>query len=238
MLISIVIQSCYAFTTCNNPPPTPSPLGSTESSTLGDQDGLESSAITPPAAASIVNVTTDTTTNATLSKPTSNTTSLTGSQAGGSDCTGKPCEIAGECRSQFGFCGSSFIYCNDLSSWTIDNCGLFGVDENGEKILCEADVQDCPGGERMIRNPDSNCEFFSCPAEEVDAGLTGLYVPASTPTLPELVRVNDVLLFNTSPLHKSHEYCYNTAEANPSHNNKSQKASTIRFCRSHLRIKT
>lgn len=61
------------------------------------------------------------------------------------------------------------------------------VDKVGETLLCDAEVQQCSSGERMIRNPDKNCDFFPCPDEELaNSGISGLYVPASGPTLPDL----------------------------------------------------
>ena len=130
--------------------------------------------------------------DAAISKPDSNEApSVTAqTQADNPGCTGKPCEVAGECRSQFGFCGGSFIYCNDLSSWSIDECGLFGTDENGETLLCGADINECPTGERMVRNPDKNCEFFRCPEQDdTNTSSGGFFVPAPGPSassLPEL----------------------------------------------------
>jgi hypothetical protein len=59
----------------------------------------------------------------------------------------------------------------------MEKCGLFGTVGNGETILCGADVKDCPGGERVIRNPVQSCEYFPCPASEN---------PSPAPTLPEL----------------------------------------------------
>lgn len=172
-------QSCYAFTSCNDPPPSPSPIFSGNATETVDDNDPEAITDSSPAAS-----------NATASSPaaaaTSNSSS-TGALTEDPECTGQPCELVGECRSQFGFCGGSFIYCNDLSSWSMEKCGLFGTDENGETILCGADVKDCPGGERVIRNPLQGCDYFPCPASEKEAeSLGGFVVPGPAPTLPEL----------------------------------------------------
>jgi hypothetical protein len=132
-----------------------------------------------------------------------------------SGCTGKPCDISGECRSQFGFCGSSFIYCNDLSSWTLDNCGLFGTGQNGETVLCDADTYECPGGDRMIRNPDNNCEFFPCPVEdEADGTQFAFNAPASTPTLPELPKPTLPTITNPKKPDFSLDFVFGAEESN------------------------
>jgi hypothetical protein len=179
-------QSCYAFTKCNDPP-TPAPSVANviaEVSDMTEEGG---------------NTTTSHVASPSPADPSSSSPNATGAAssspgdpkdeaAADSGCTGKPCEIAGECRSQFGFCGGSFIYCNDLSSWSMDACGLFGTDANGETLLCDAEVQECSTGESVIRNPDNNCEFFSCPTEGEGEGSTfsAFNVPATSPSLPEL----------------------------------------------------
>jgi len=113
-------------------------------------------------------------------------------------CEGAPCPFEGECRSQYGFCGISFIYCNALSSWTLENCGLAGagVDEKGDfNMLCDAQTKTCPTGEKVYRNPANECEYFTCPSEEEDIdeitssafsipGMNKAPTPASLPTLP------------------------------------------------------
>jgi len=99
-------------------------------------------------------------------------------------CTGAPCPFAGECRSQYGFCGTSFIYCNALSTWTLRNCGLAGIDENGDPVLCDAEVLTCPEGEEAYRNPSNECEYFPCPDEEDENAITSsaFQIPAASPT--------------------------------------------------------
>jgi len=114
-------------------------------------------------------------------------------------CEGAPCPFEGECRSQYGFCGVSFIYCNALSSWTLENCGLAGagVDEKGDfNMLCDVMTETCPTGEKVYRNPADECEYFPCPSEEEDISeITSSAfsiprmggkspTPASLPTLP------------------------------------------------------
>lgn len=108
-------------------------------------------------------------------------------------CTGTPCSFVGECRSQYGFCGLSFIYCNNLSSWTI-KCGLSGSDEGGV-FSCEEDTKKCPEGEHVYRNPNNDCEHFPCPSdkEEEVFHLPGLEAPSPAkfsglpkPTLPTI----------------------------------------------------
>lgn len=39
-------------------------------------------------------------------------------------------------------------------------------DEDSERIVCTADVMECPDGSYVSRDPDNNCEFMACP--EVD----------------------------------------------------------------------
>jgi hypothetical protein len=105
-------------------------------------------------------------------------------------CTGSPCPFVGECRSQYGFCGSQFIYCNDLSSWKLDDCGLSGTDEKGDPVLCDSEAFKCPEGEEVYRDPSNKCEFFPCPADDEEASdmtSSSFNLPASSPSgLPEL----------------------------------------------------
>eukprot|EP00804_Cyclotella_cryptica_P029048 CCRYP_005254-RA/>CCRYP_005254-RA protein AED:0.00 eAED:0.00 QI:1328/1/1/1/1/1/2/88/859 len=179
-------QSCFAFTRCNENPPTLAPIDTITPQPFDNMEEYDN--------ATMSNVTSriPTSPDGTSSSPSvpemaSPSPKPVGDIESLSGCTGKPCEVSGECRSQFGFCGSTFIYCNDLSSWTLDNCGLFGTDQNGGTVLCDADTNECPGGDRMIRNPDNNCEFFPCPVEEETGGTQFAFnAPASTPTLPEL----------------------------------------------------
>ena len=138
--------------------------------------------------------------------PSDETTKLDG-------CTGTPCPFAGECRSQYGFCGTSFIYCNALSSWTFDNCGLFGEAEDGEPVLCDAEVFECPEGEQVYRDPANDCEYFPCPAsqdEESEMTSSSFHVPGvpgpspsafpelPKPTLPTINKPDPYLLPNGS----------------------------------------
>ena len=37
-----------------------------------------------------------------------------------------------------------------------------------EPIFCTQDVQECPDGSYVGRNPDNNCEFFACPEANSD----------------------------------------------------------------------
>jgi len=101
-------------------------------------------------------------------------------------CTGKPCPFAGECRSQYGFCGSSFIYCNALSSWKLEKCGLAGHDEHGEPVLCDAGTFKCADStDEVYRDPNNECSFFPCPVneEEEDAITASAFnIPATSPT--------------------------------------------------------
>jgi hypothetical protein len=105
-------------------------------------------------------------------------------------CTGSPCPFVGECRSQYGFCGSQFIYCNEMSSWKLDDCGLSGTDEKGDPVLCEPEVFECPEGEEVYRDPSNKCEFFPCPADQLEADeetSSAFNLPASSPSeFPEL----------------------------------------------------
>merc|ERR1712190_90266 len=38
-------------------------------------------------------------------------------------CEGDACEIASECRSEWGYCGSGPSYCNEKSKWKPEGCG-------------------------------------------------------------------------------------------------------------------
>lgn len=96
------------------------------------------------------------------------------------ECAGTPCPFAAQCRSQYGFCGVSFIYCNLASSWTLENCGLSG---------CDADVRKCPTGEFVHRDPSNECEYFPCPEEKGKENVitpSAFNIPAPRPRFPEL----------------------------------------------------
>jgi len=100
-------------------------------------------------------------------------------------CTGTPCPFENECRSEYGFCGTSFIYCNGLSSWTIENCGLYGIDASGETHLCDVEVFECSNGKAVLRNPAEGCEYFECPSVEESAVIPSIFnVPGPSPLLP------------------------------------------------------
>ena len=105
-------------------------------------------------------------------------------------CNGKPCPFAGECRSQYGFCGESFIYCNSVSTWSIENCGLIAFDEAGVEMQCdEYDILRCPEGEQVYRDPTNGCEHFPCPADKEEKA-SSFNVPGFAPSpsqkFPEL----------------------------------------------------
>merc|ERR1711945_71418 len=38
-------------------------------------------------------------------------------------CEGDACEIASQCRSEWGYCGSGSSYCNEKSKWKPEGCG-------------------------------------------------------------------------------------------------------------------
>jgi len=104
-------------------------------------------------------------------------------------CAGTPCPLASECRSQYGFCGVSFIYCNAASSWTLETCGLSGSDASGVQLLCDADVRKCPGGEFVYRDPSNECEHFPCPEEKEEERFvtpSAFNIPAPGPRFSEL----------------------------------------------------
>ncbi|KAL7478207.1 hypothetical protein ACHAW6_006923 [Cyclotella cf. meneghiniana] len=208
-------QSCFAFTRCNEDPPTLAPVVSVtleQSNATDEHENATESNFTSSSPSSSSGMSSSPFLSDIASPsgtPVSGIASLSG-------CTGKPCDISGECRSQFGFCGSSFIYCNDLSSWTLDNCGLFGTDQNGETVLCDADTYECPGGDRLIRNPDNNCEFFPCPVEdEADGTQFAFNAPASTPTLPELPKPTLPTITNPKkPDFNSLDFVFGSEETN------------------------
>lgn len=105
-------------------------------------------------------------------------------------CSGTPCPFVGECRSQYGFCGTNFIYCNALSSWTLDDCGLVGPMVPGEAVaVCDTEVLQCPEGGGVYKNPENDCKFFPCPADDDEEGEIAsavFHVPAPSPKFPQL----------------------------------------------------
>ena len=112
-----------------------------------------------------------------------------------------PCPFAGEYRSQYGFCGLSFIYCNALSSWSLENCGLYAADVNGEPVLCDVEVLKCPEGEEVYRDPWNECEYFPCPdtEEEETVMASAFHILAPTPTFSELPQPTLPTIHKTSP---------------------------------------
>merc|ERR1712054_554764 len=44
-------------------------------------------------------------------------------------CEGNACEIASQCRSEWGYCGSGPSYCNEKSKWRPEGCGNSAVTE-------------------------------------------------------------------------------------------------------------
>ena len=164
-------MSCYAFTTCNDTKqPTSSPISSAIDEIPENAGEIDSMIIAAPETANLPDTTVPASTNE--------------STANSDGCTGSPCPVAGECRSEYGFCGATFIYCNTLSSWTFENCGLFGTNDDGDTILCDADVFECPDGKHVQQDPSNGCEYFACPVEEKTSSI--LSTPVSSPTLPEL----------------------------------------------------
>ena len=126
-------------------------------------------------------------------------------------CTGSPCPFVGECRSQYGFCGSQFIYCNDLSSWKLDDCGLSGTDEKGDPVLCDSEAFKCPEGEEVYRDPSNKCDFFPCPVDDEEASemtSSSFNLPASSPSglselpMPTLPAITQAVSFNFSTVTK------------------------------------
>lgn len=43
-----------------------------------------------------------------------------------------------------------------------------GNSEQEEAVFCTQDVKECPDGSYVGRDPQNNCEFFSCPEAEED----------------------------------------------------------------------
>merc|ERR1711945_54392 len=44
-------------------------------------------------------------------------------------CEGDACEIASQCRSEWGYCGSGSSYCNEKSKWKPEGCGSSDIAE-------------------------------------------------------------------------------------------------------------
>lgn len=120
-------------------------------------------------------------------------------------CTGAPCPFGGECRSQYGFCGTSFIYCNSLSTWRLTSCGIMGWSSKGEMIQCDGDTKECPEGEKVHRDPSKDCQYFNCPeaggVKDTPLSGGGFGVPQSSParfpelpkpTLQDIVKPGDI----------------------------------------------
>ena len=132
---------------------------------------------------------------------------VTSSDGTDDGCNGKPCPFAGECRSQYGFCGKSFIYCNDLSSWKLE-CGIVGSDKNGNQIQCDTEVFKCADGDEVYKDPASACEFFPCPDDEEEENVVsstsfdtpGLSPSQSSPAeMPVLPKPTLPTITNASP---------------------------------------
>lgn len=134
---------------------------------------------------------------------------VTSTDATNDGCNGKPCPFSGECRSQYGFCGKSFIYCNDLSSWTLDACGLVGRDKTGKSIKCDTEVFKCADGdEEVYKDPANACEFFPCPNDEEEESViasTSFHTPGLSPSqsspaqMPDLPKPTLPTITNASP---------------------------------------
>ena len=186
-----VDQSCFAFTGCNEQKqPTAAPIAWQEPPQSDHQsDGQE-----PPHQSGVPASTPSS------PKPTAKTVAGIELPEG---CTGAPCPFRGECRSQYGFCGTSFIYCNSLSTWRLTSCGIMGWSSKGEMIQCDGDTKGCPEGEKVHRDPSKDCQYFNCP-EAVGVNDTpsgGFGVPQTSPvrfpelpkpTLQEIVKPGDI----------------------------------------------
>lgn len=161
-------MSCFAFTQCNDKITTENAMtDSMDNQSDGSGEATASDVVSAPAQASDV-----------TSAPAQEASLQEG-------CTGAPCPFENECRSEYGFCGTSFIYCNMLSSWTLEKCGLLGIDASGETHLCDVEVFECSTGEAVHRNPAEGCEYFPCPSVEESAVFTSVFnVPAPSPFPP------------------------------------------------------
>ena len=148
-------QSCFAFTTCS--PAEDEVTDDEGDSQINGSDEAGSDGGEPTRQPTDVSTT---------SAPTRGTS--TPPQEG---CNGAPCPFENECRSEFGFCGTSFIYCNDLSSWKLESCGLLGQDSSGETHLCDVELFECSNGKAVHRNPADKCEFFQCPTDEEESEI-------------------------------------------------------------------
>ena len=165
---------CFGFTTCND---SLAKDDATDSSNNGQSGG---------SGAATVSDSLEPTRQQTTPPVTSAPIQETNMQEG---CTGAPCRSANECRSEFGFCGTSFIYCNPLSSWKLENCGLLGTDAAGETHLCDVELFECSNGEAVYRNPASKCEYFPCPDDEDESAvfpsIFDVPGPSPLPLLPK-----------------------------------------------------
>jgi hypothetical protein len=171
-------MSCFAFTKCNDAP---------SEVDVNDTDFVQSNGSDNVTIASDSLGASHNETLVSVSLP-SATSSLNGTMQEG--CNGAPCPVENECRSEYGFCGRTFIYCNNLSSWTLEKCGLLGKDSTGETHLCDVELFECPNGEAVYRNPAAKCEYFECPnVEEESAVFPSIFdSPGLSPTLPPLAK--------------------------------------------------
>lgn len=185
-------QKCFAFTSCMDKDTDKFELTPDEvTSTDAEPDEVTSTDAEPNEVTSA-----DATTEATNNE----------------SCNGKPCPFAGECRSQYGFCGKSFIYCNDMSSWTLEACGLVGSAKNGDPIKCDTKVFECPDGDEVYKDPANACEFFPCPDDEEEESAitsTSFHTPGLSPSqsspadMPALPKPTLPTISNASPFTNS-----------------------------------
>lgn len=81
-----------------------------------------------------------------------------------------------------------------------------------ERVMCPADVQECPDGSYVSRDPDNNCEFFACPElpepevtelsielqERADAVRSYAYLDSTTNKVM-FVRGNKTVMVTSNP---------------------------------------
>ena len=62
------------------------------------------------------------------------------------------------------------------------------VSDDMEPVYCATDVQECPDGSFVGRNSNNNCEFFACPATNVNNQTNGTHGDP-TSAFPSIVNI-------------------------------------------------
>merc|ERR1712064_243033 len=91
-------------------------------------------------------------------------------------CEGDACEIASQCRSEWGYCGAGPSYCNEKSKWKPEGCGSSDIAE-------ESTLQPTPNPTMMptaAPSPAPTTPALTTPAPTTAAPTLAPTTPAST----------------------------------------------------------